>query len=265
MAVPVLETGYTTATTGGGTAASLVITKPTGVVTDDLLLIIAGSDDTGGGAGFNNITGFTKFDDRDTGNGAKLAGFWRVSDETEGASETISVTSNDEIWGFYCRISGCDTTTPVYTAGIAVGTVASSTNHSKTNGAVSAATDNLCITALAFDGGDGVPFALSTSGAWGDNAILTDIQSGTSGNDACGTIITGTVPWIQNGVGRSIGITSSIADGSNYFAVCIQSVDPAGALDKLNGITIATGRPPPSKFNGIAAQNMFNILGIPLK
>jgi len=269
VAVPVLETGWTTADTAGGTANSLVIAEPASIATDDLIVIICGSDDAGAGAGFSSITedSWTKFDDRDTGNGAKLAMFYRIADLTESATWTINVNNGpDEIWAFACRISGVDTTTPVHTGGATTGTVASSTTHQGSFGAVSVNPDNLHLQAIAFDGGDGVPFSLHANGQWPTNAKITDIQSGTAGTDACGAVFAGEAPFIYNGWGRQVAITSSSADGSNFFGVCIQSADPPTTITEVNGQAwSATSPPNPAEINDILSQNVFSLWGIPLQ
>jgi len=116
MAVPVIE-GWTVNDTGGTAVASITLTKPSGVQVGDLLLIIVGNDESNV-ADWNTLADWTMIVDANgAASDAAIGVYWRIA--TGHASETnpTPTCTVNEVYGWYIRVSGADTTTPIHLVG----------------------------------------------------------------------------------------------------------------------------------------------------
>ena len=143
----------------------ITMTKPSGVQNGDLLLIIVGNDTPNPSVEYDNVsnkpTGFTLIDTiNSTGVDVSIAAFWRIADGTEGATidvEGATTSADTECIGWYYRITGANSTSPIGTVGTSV-----ETSPTPLIPEIITNEDNsLVIGALVFDGGDGHPFTLN--------------------------------------------------------------------------------------------------------
>lgn len=226
-AYPVIE-DYTSNNSAGDDVTSLKLGKPAGVQNGDLLLLIAGNDAAEAFTTFNVIAGWTDFGSYGDGNTyCKLIFYRRIANGTEGDSVEITMTTNDEVWGWYIRISNIDETTPINDIGTPL-LNASEEVHEITQ--VTSDVDScLIIYALAFDGGDGYPFSESNTG-WLEE---DEQQAGSGQADASGCW--GVKALVSAGGAGTVTITSTEGDG----AVAVQvAIAPAGEA------------PPPAELTG---------------
>ena len=220
MATPVVE-AFTTASSGDVEVTSIDLTKPAGVAVDELLLLIVGSDNFESSPNWGLVTGWTRFVNIGTGlPDAKLGCYWRVADGTEPATVTVATDSTDtnETWGFYLRISNVDTTAPINVVG--TGQNAGSSSSHAIAEVTTTVDDCLAFYALAFDGGDGLPFSVSGAG-WSQSA---EVQADTIFSGASGTWGTKAIPT-AGGTGVAT-VTPSATDGATYVQFAIASGGP---------------------------------------
>jgi len=161
----------------------ITITAPSGIQSGDLLLALLCRDSfdpesfPDGYFSFS-LTGFTEFlsiksNDSDT----TIQAFYRVADGTEGGSITATSSQSRTSVGFYLRLTGVDTSSPINV----VGARAADTSPPITMTAVTTTVDDCLAFALFnFDGGDGDPFSLSGTG-WG--TTLKYQETGGLGSD----------------------------------------------------------------------------------
>lgn len=109
MASPVVEATNTSSTATAST--SHTINMPAGVVTGDLLIVVFASVETGG----TSMTGWTELMDASGSNAAALSIYYRVADETEGATETLTTATSREAYHCSYRISNYQGTPEVST------------------------------------------------------------------------------------------------------------------------------------------------------
>jgi len=220
---PVLET-WTANDSGGATVTSLTLTKPSGVATDDLLIMLCGSDDSGASSdpwathsGWNQAIQFG-----DGNSDVKLSMYWRIADGAEGASESVSHSTSDELMGWYMRITGAPSSSPFANTGVATTEQNTASSSSVTVGALTAITDEqiLCLGGCFFDGGDGDPFTTSETGY----TIVDSHDSGNTGNDVSGAIFTRDITTeTRTPDAGHLFITASVSDGSVGWQCTIKS------------------------------------------
>jgi len=208
---PVIE-DWTANDSAGDAVTSITFTKPVGVAVDDLLLLIVGSDqDTV--ADWNSVTGWIQFININDGVGdSNLACYWRIADGTEGVTVDVTAPTVEERYGWYLRISGVDTTTPINVTGTAA--YVASDSHSIPEVTTTVA-DCLAFYALVFDGGDGAPFSVAGTG-WTE---VDEQTSGTTGTDASGCWGTKSMPTA--GATGAATVTSTVSDGSSSIQFAI--------------------------------------------
>ena len=243
---PVLETyteqGSTTA------SASLVLTKPSGVVSGDLLILICmNEDDTSIDQFTDNHAGWTFL--LNTGNSSSACHtgvFWRISDGTEGASESVTAQSSDQWMGFYLRVSGAHATTPIDSSlpGVSTG---NASNH-PVLGVTTSVDDCLIFCALVFDGGDGFPFSVIGSG-W---TKVDDFQTGVSPTDDVSGVF-GKKDLPTAGASGTVTIACSLPDGAAWFQVAIA---PSGG-----GVAAAVGSVGPANTQDITGEEATAAVG----
>lgn len=206
MAAPVLE-GFETNTSGS--ALSITINKPSGVVSGDLLLAILGVEDFSGGDPWGTPTGWTKLGNVAGAPGCDFQVFYRVSDGSEGASETFSHNFGFgvELLGWYIRISGVDTTTPINV----FGTSGSGSGSSIVASSVTTtAADCLAFAICAFDGSDGLPYSISGTGWPSTIATNQELASNTGGSGVSAAWVVKTVS--SAGSSENATFTASASD-----------------------------------------------------
>jgi len=227
---PILENDWTSNTSGGATANTLTLTKPVGAVTDDLLLIIVGND--GGNSLFwEALVGWTQFVNINAAAAdTNLSCYWRIADGSE--NPTIDVTSSAalELFGWYMRISGVNTTTPINILGTACYTV--DVSHVITE--VETTVDScLAFYAISCDGGDLAPLSISGTG-WSEEDELT---SGTSGQDTCGSFGTKEITTAGFTVDATVGTADSDGSSGIQFAIAPAIAGKFVALADTIGVT----------------------------
>lgn len=225
MATPVVE-AFTTANSGNVEVANIDLTKPVGVAVDELLLLIVGSDNTNASPSWDTVSGWTRFVNiGNSSSDAKLGCYWRIADGTEPATVNVATSSGDldETWGFYIRISGADTTTPINVVGSGQNT--GSASSFAVDQVTTTADDCLAFYALAFDGGDGLPFSVSGTG-WTESA---EVQADTIFSGASGTW--GTRAVATAGSTGTATVTADSSDGATYIQFAVAPGVTALALD----------------------------------
>ena len=145
------------------------------------------------------------------GNGANFTIFTKVSDGTE-TDVTVTLSVASDLLGWYLRISGADTTTPINISA----TETSLPSLSFATPTVTSTVDGcLAIYGLSFDGGDGYPFSVSGTG-WAQTA---ELQAGSAGSQSSGCW--GEKEQTTAGATGDATVTSSISDGATYFQLAI--------------------------------------------
>jgi len=221
---------WTVNDSGGATTNTITLTKPSGVVSDNLLLLIVGSDqDTV--ADWNDVTGWTKFININDGvSDANLACYWRIADESEASTIDVTGPSVEERYGWYIRVTGADTTTPVHLIGTPTYIAASSYTIAEVT---TTADDCLVFYGSAHDGGDAGSFTESGVG-W---AEVDEQYSGTAGTDACG--VWGTKTMTGQGGTVDVGITKDVTDGTSSIQFAIQP--STGATPNIGNLPTSKG------------------------
>ena len=244
MAIPVVETFTFKDHPAGSPRTSITLTKPTGVVSGDLLVLFCLSDDNGADDAFQDTkSGWTVM--LQTGDGsssAKLAIYYRISDGTEASTETVTMDAEDDVIGWYLRISGVDQTTPINVQNEGASTTNSS--NRAISGVTTTVDDCLAFYVLVFDGADGFPFSVSGTG-W------TETQEGETplgdGTDVSGCW--GNKDMATQGATGTATVSMSASDGHAFcqFAIAPAPVGPTIADvdtdneidDKQTAVTVA--------------------------
>lgn len=210
MAVPTTQE-YTSNTTF---SSSITLTKPANVSSGDMLLIIVGSDNSNGdGNQWNALSGFTKINEAGGGEDADVAAYYRIADETEGASFTVTTSSTDDLWGFCIRVEGVSDTDTVNKVGADVEADATSIGVS---GVTTDEDDCLAFYCVGADGGDMYPFSVSGTG-WSEGG---EVQVSTSGSSSSGCWGTKDMPTA--GATGTATVSASDDDGMYGFQFAIK-------------------------------------------
>ena len=161
MSIPIVAS-WTANNNSGNAFKAITLTKPASIAVGDLLLLIVGNDSADIPI-WDDLTGWTKFVNANSaGADANLGCYWRIADGTEDA--TIEVTCTTEfvdIFGWYIRVTGADTTNPINVIGTPA-YVISDTDHIIPS-VTTTVNDCLAIYALAWDGGDAGSFSASNT------------------------------------------------------------------------------------------------------
>jgi len=221
--IPVVES-YTSNNSGGGLQDSIRLGKPSGVATGDLLLVMVGNDNMGVAPSFQAIPDWTQFVHQgDADSDCKLVCYWRIADGTEADTIQVDCTGDDEIWGWYIRVSGVDDDRPIDDTGSAY-VYSYESSHAITE-ATSTVDSCLGFYVLAFDGGDGYPFGISGTG-WTEE---DEQQSGSDAVDASG--VWGTKELATHGGTGTATVSSSVSDGATGIQFVVA---PFRAVDTLS-------------------------------
>ena len=95
-------------TNSGGSVTNQIFTAPSGITSGEILvLIVVSNASRTAPSGWTSLHSFN-------GSGVSQSVFWKLSDGTE---TDVTVTGSGYFCGWYCRISGADTTTPVHAVG----------------------------------------------------------------------------------------------------------------------------------------------------
>ncbi len=218
MTAPVVA-AFTSTDSGGTGVTELTLTQPSGVSTGDLLVLIC-ANDASNTADWNTLTGWTRFINANTVVAdAAIGCYWRVADGTEGTSVTPTSISSSEAVGWYLRVTGADTSTPINV----VGSLRAMRSTTHTGDPITTTVDDcLAFYVIAFDGGDGAPFSVASP--WSES------DEGASGRLAGVGAAWGTLVVATAGSSGSPEITSSTSDGASVMTFAIA---PAGTEDNL--------------------------------
>jgi len=221
---PIIEDYTEQWDTVGGT--TLTFTKPDNVKVGELLLILAINDDTSDSAfnsgGSSNFT-WIGTDYGDTNADSHVGIYYKIADGTEGLEEEITSLGNDQWGGWYARISGVDTDNPIDAIG------AETSQGSASMNALSVNTNSdycLAISFMAFDGGDGFPYTVTTN----DWVEVDDGQSGTNANHDCSGVWGMKNIESEGATGNSL-MTSVLWDGMTTGQIAIKAGASDFALD----------------------------------
>lgn len=228
MAVPVVE-GFTTYSVDT-TRNDIPLTKPSGVATDDLLmLIVVNEDNVETTANWDTHSGWTRhFNHGNTSVDTHIAMYTRIADGTEGATETVTFTGGaDYVCGWYLRISGADTTTPIHLVG---SPDQSGSNRSSATGPSITTTEDDCLAfgLVVFDGADSSPFSVSGTGWPSSIPTNQDLYTGTAGSRVSGA-------WVTKSMGTA-GATSAVTITSGNASDQMQGIQWA-VLGASGGVT----------------------------
>lgn len=218
MAVPVLETW--TGNAPSSEASSIVLTKPSGVVANDLLMLLVGNDDETNNVQFtDDLTGWTRINFQGGATpDVQVASYYRIADGTEGTTVTVNAESSDKILGWYLRISGVDTTSPINVSAFQHSTAGDSSSHS-IQGVTTTVDDCLAFYHLITDGGDCAPFG--TPSGWTE---ISELQTGTSAEDTGGVF--GTKTQVTAGATGDASVTVTVSDSAAWAQFAIAPGDP---------------------------------------
>lgn len=192
--------------------STLSLTKPSGVQPGDLLLIFVGNDNATNNDQWSNTlrpSGFTSINE--SGNStsdAHVAGFYKIADGTEANSTTTPAQSSNDYWGYYIRVTGVSTSSPIdvisadYNAGSAL-------THN-VPGITTTVDKAMAFYLVSGDGGDMYPYSVASP--WTEGG---DIRAGAgAGNSsgAWGTQLKATAGATGNAV-----VTSAVSDSMAGF------------------------------------------------
>ena len=195
-------------TNSNGSTSTQIFAAPSGITSGELLILIVGSFTTA----TTPPTGWTLLTSV-AGGGTGVTVYYKVSDGTE-TDVTITATNFASIYyGWYFRISGADTTTPVDVIG------SSWTNSSTQGQALSATTttDGCLVFFIAgFDGADGGSFGFVSGTDW---SIESEELVTTGSNSVSGCF--GYKVLATAGASGNVVVSKSISDGwsNRQFAI----------------------------------------------
>jgi len=174
--------------------------------------------------------------------------YWRIANGGEDATETVTTGGNsDELYGWYIRITGVDTENSIYVLGQPYN-VGYATSHQIVQVFI-IDEPYLAIYALAFDGGDGVPFGLSGSG-WAEE---DEHQSGSGSTDACG--VWGWKYVSSGGGSGAVTVTSNSNDGATAIQIALRLSTgeyPGPTPNAFNKLAYVSEPPTPGAWNKVA-------------
>ncbi|MBA3046599.1 MAG: S8 family serine peptidase, partial [Euryarchaeota archaeon] len=212
------------ASNGGATAsANLVLTAPSGITAGELLMLIVGNSDNTATAQFsNNLAGWNFVGTSGSATpDAHIGAFWRVATGAEG-QVTVVAQSADYWFGWYIRLSGVDTGSPINAQNF--DTSATSANPHNIPEITTIDDNSLVIYGLSYDGGDGVPFSVAGAG-WSESDEQQCSIAATTSSGCWGT----KVQTIAGATGIAT-VTAAVADGASFFQIAIKPAPGAGTL-----------------------------------
>lgn len=201
-----------TDTTTGVYGNSLTLNAPTGITAGDLLLIIFRDPAINTNSEvINTPSGWTKIDEHGTAdNDIHIGMFWKEATGSEGDVTVTSTVSSTGRAGWYLRISGADTTTPIH-ATSKNGTTWQAATPWTASGVTTSVDNCLLIAGFAADGCNNDPFTISGEGWVEEDESVTGADSngtagvfaskelssaGFSGNCVCTPTSAGKASWI---------------------------------------------------------------------
>lgn len=230
MAIPVIRA----LTENTATATnSITMTKPTGAVSGDLLVMNIGSMVDNPTSEFpSSITGWTtQWNAGTSGIDSRTQNvcYTRIADGTEGASESVSISSNVDLAGTYVAIQNVDNASPVNV----IGTESSNNNTFLTTLSVTTTQDDCLI--LSFDvmyRGGGNPFTTVETN-W---AMDASFQTGTGQSNIGFALASRDLATTGASGEMSIDASVSQRQTGRQFAI-------AGSLVDNTSATIMMGAP----------------------
>lgn len=163
MAVPVLAGTSTTVGVGDG-EGTIDVNIPAGVVSGDLILLHCANDNNGDGDTYDAVTGYTQIAEAGSSTSdAYVTTYYRVSDGTEGATQTVTYTDQAQTssLGWASRVTGAHQTTPIDVIGA---DTVSSSGDLDVSEITTGEADTLAIAVGGHDGEDGHPATTSATG-----------------------------------------------------------------------------------------------------
>ena len=238
MAFPVLE-GWIASDSAGATVTSLTLTAPSGITADELLLIIVGSDDATDTIQFSTVeTGWTKLGENANGgtSDCHVGVFYKIAGGSEG-NVTIDHVSSDEIMGWYMRVSGVDTITPINTS-LFGQAAANSYIIYPADSITTDVADCLLIMAGMSDGADMLPYSISNGVGWTE---IDQHNSGDTGNDVGGGFYTSEKATAGGNVYLSLLQQASEGNAKALFAIAPATSNTIEADADATGESTTTG------------------------
>lgn len=173
MPAPVIASS--TSAVSSGATNTLTLTVPSGLAENDLALCIVGSDDSNGSTiAWQAESGWSiAIQGGDGVSDCEFCVYYKIAGASESAV-TFDHLSNDELAGWYLRVTGIDTTTPIDVTG-AVYIDGSGTSKAIT-GVTTTVDDCLAFYVLSSDGEDCAPFGQPTG--WTEFGELTNGSGG---------------------------------------------------------------------------------------
>lgn len=221
MTIPTVSTE--TQNTNVGT--SLDLTRPTSWASGDGGVIIVGDDDNTNNLRWTVPTNWTAVftEGGSTVSDCHLAAFYIVADGTEGTPLNVVHTTSDDLWGYWLRLTDIDTGTMLDGSNVVTIPAFDQSSHAIPSYTTTVA-DVLAFYAMAFDGGDGLPFSVAGTG-WSEGG---EIQVSTSSGSASGT-------WGTNDIASASAagiatVTSNVSDGAVFVQFGIRGDIAVGGL-----------------------------------
>jgi len=186
--------------------AIITLTAPAGITSGELLVLMVGSDNSS--AIWPIITDWTRLINI-TGGNTTIGFYYKIATGSE-TDVDVNGATVDKI-GWYLRISGVNTTTPIDNSGTGTGA-----NSVHAIPSINTTQDNcLALYCLSFDGGDGYPFSVAGAG-WSQS---DELRVNEFGNTSSGCF--GTKEQASTGATGDATVTCSVSDGATYFQVSI--------------------------------------------
>lgn len=230
MTLPILA-DWTATSGGSGPLSSLSMAAAPNILSGNLLVIIIMNDEALNAATFSinagTYPGWNKLDEIGNSTSAcHIAVFYKIAGGSEGAV-TVDTATSDEILGFYLRITGHDTTTPIHKN--LFGAATTGANSHTALEVTTTIDDCLCLYGLSFDGGEGTPFGTTSSG-WSQ---VDEGTAGTGFNDCSACF--GKKDLASLGGSGDVVITCDVIDGAAWMQLAIAPA-PGPAIDNLSGV-----------------------------
>ena len=215
--VPVVENDHTFKANDSSARPDITLTKPSGWAVGDLFLVFVASD-SDQGPEWNTKTDWNLIVNVGSNGPNAVAGiYWRIADGTESSTETFTQDNDDDLLGWWIRISGVDTNDPIHQisgVGEDSGTDHDILGHTTTED------DVLALWFLAFDGADFADSGGSVTGSgWTD--FIAGNTPGESSTDIGGGW--GRKNMASKGPTGTVTVDGDHSDGAAFAQVSINS------------------------------------------
>jgi hypothetical protein len=228
-AVPVVENDYTfTATPANSPTNEITLTKPAGLAVGDLALVFVSSD-SDQGPEWNTKTGWTRLINCGTSSTNTVTGiYYRIADGTEGSTETFTQTNNDDLMGYWIRISGVDTSDPIHAT---TSCQQQTTTTPDIAGFNTTKDDVLAMWFLSFDGADFRDAGGQATGSGWPTDFIDGHTAGGDGTDIGGGWSYKDMP--SQGATGTVEVDADHSDGASFVQI---GINPASAPPDLQQV-----------------------------